>query len=173
MPSSRKRKEANRSAKVADRDDTQRRKAAKKKLEDADAAQTASDAASRAARALEFKQRGNERFGAGEHAEAADLYELGIGIDPNNHVLHSNLAACHLEMEDLEAAAAAAKRCVELAPEFAKGYFRLATALHGLEEHARAARVAREGLLHAGEQPSLRELLQECKGQQNTKLSDL
>ena len=54
---------------------------------------------------------------------------------------------------------AAAKRCVELAPEFAKGYFRLATALHGLDEHARAARVAREGLLHAGVLVPMRWLL--------------
>eukprot|EP00937_MAST-01D_sp_MAST-1D-sp2_P006720 g6720.t1 len=183
MPSTRKRKKDAKRAKAQERGELKRQKVSQKLRKGAAARVAAEEKASASEQAQALKARGNERFGAGDAEGAAALYEEAIVLDPGAHVLHSNLAACRLQQRDFRAAAAAAKRCVELAPGFAKGYFRLATALRaGAGEGggegeggdgvgdggkggaaAAAAAVARDGLTHAGGNADLRALLRECE----------
>lgn len=48
-----------------------------------------------------------------------------ITIDPDNHVLYSNRSAAYLKSDSKSKALWDAQKCVELQPEWAKGYSRL------------------------------------------------
>jgi len=92
--------------------------------------------------ALAAKERGNALFAKKTregYAEALAQYTESIGHDPDNHVLHANSAACHIEIggcewdpkKKVEAYANAvisSTKCTALAPAWAKGYVRQSTA---------------------------------------------
>jgi tetratricopeptide (TPR) repeat protein len=86
-------------------------------------------AKARAARVDFKKNEGNAAFKAGEYQQAAVLYTEAIALDAKQHALHSNRAACFLKLARYEQAKDDALACVALAPEFAKGHFRLGLAL--------------------------------------------
>ena len=44
----------------------------------------------------ELKTKGNAAFAAKNYDEAIDFFSQGIAIDPNNHVLFSNLSLIHI-----------------------------------------------------------------------------
>ena len=100
---------------------------------------------------VEFKKAaGNEAFKAGEYQQAAVAYteslslaasgpeDCGEGgtVDPAiASAIRCNRAACFLKLGRYAQAKDDAAACVKLAPDFAKGHFRLALALQALEEY--------------------------------------
>ena len=82
------------------------------------------------------KEAGNESLKAGRLEEAIASYSEAVEICPSNHVYLSNRSAAYLKrglegntnsltsQADFTAAAADARRCIELAPDFVKGYGR-------------------------------------------------
>ena len=74
----------------------------------------------------DFKAEGNALFKAGEFKKAAVAYTKGIKADPSNHILYSNRCAAFLKMLKVSRALRDAETCIELAPEWAKGYYRKA-----------------------------------------------
>jgi len=153
----------------------------------ADAA-AAEAAASAAATAEELKQRGNTAFAAGALGEAVALYTQALETAPaaDRHKLLSNRAAAHLkaatreveaagaeaaaeaETTALELAAADARECVRLQPSFAKGHYRLGTALTRLRRPAEAVAVLEEGLRRAPMNDELRTALRAAREAQET-----
>jgi len=80
-----------------------------------------------------LKALGDAAVKRGDHASAVKAYTdaLACGdgeVATARHVVLSNRAAAHLALRDGAAAVADASRCVELAPLWAKGHFRLGQA---------------------------------------------
>ncbi|GBG24150.1 Small glutamine-rich tetratricopeptide repeat-containing protein [Hondaea fermentalgiana] len=78
------------------------------------------------------KERGNSLLREGKKDEAAEAYSAAIELDGSNHVYFSNRAHVYNLLGDFPSALADANRCVELKPDWAKGYNRLAMAFQGL-----------------------------------------
>ena len=79
----------------------------------------------------------------------ARRYTAALSYNPFDHIFYSNRSACYAGLEDEKSyvrALSDAERCVELAPSFAKGYSRLATALFGLGRYPEAQRAAERGV---------------------------
>ena len=80
--------------------------------------------------ALEHKSNGNAAFTKKKFYEAASEFTKAIDQDPYDHVFYSNRSACYAALDQHSKACADARRCVELKPDFVKGYSRLGFALY-------------------------------------------
>jgi tetratricopeptide (TPR) repeat protein len=98
------------------------------------------------AKANELKEKGNKVLQAGQTDDAIDLYSEAILLDPTNHVLFSNRAACYLTQKSFKGALADANKCVEISPTWGKGYLRLGNALGGLNQIDEALQAYQKGL---------------------------
>lgn len=112
-----------------------------------------------AAGAHDAKAEGNAAFASGNFLTALERYVAGIAAAPDNAVLHSNRAAALLGLKAYADAEQSARRCVELDPNFAKGYGRLGEALRLLGKKTEARRVLGEGLDRCQGNAALREAL--------------
>ena len=92
------------------------------------------------------KSEGDENFQLGNYREAVKAYTDAIDIDDENHILYSNRCACLLKLSEKSRALRDGEECVSLAPSWAKGYGRLASAQHSLTRYAAAADTYRKGL---------------------------
>lgn len=74
---------------------------------------------------------GNDAFHAKRWQQAVDFYTQAIALDDgqNNHVLYSNRSAAFLKLNKADDALKDAVKCIQLKPEYAKGYGRKAEAL--------------------------------------------
>jgi tetratricopeptide (TPR) repeat protein len=93
-----------------------------------------------------FKARGNELFAQATDdetrcREAILWYSQAMLVCPDDATLYSNRSAAHLLLQCPSDAAADARRCVALNPDWPKGYFRLATALKAQHRRAEALEV--------------------------------
>jgi len=86
-----------------------------------------------------FKDEGNTHFKAGEFLKAAASYTKAIKAEPSNHVYYSNRANAFLKLSKVTKALEDADKCIELCPEFVKGYHRKASALFALGDEAKTA----------------------------------
>jgi tetratricopeptide (TPR) repeat protein len=76
----------------------------------------------------------NELFKNGEFLKAAGMYTKAAKSDPDNAVVHCNLAYALLKVNKFDKAIAAADRCLALDPESFKGHFRKGLATYGALE---------------------------------------
>lgn len=94
-----------------------------------------------------MKEEGNTQFKAGKFAAAVDAYTRSLEQDSTQHLVLSNRSAAYLKLGGAnEQALEDAQKCVELAPEFAKGYSRQAAALQELKRWDDAIKVCEQGL---------------------------
>ena len=98
------------------------------------------------AAAAEHKAAGNKEFVAGNFDAAAKHFSAAIDEDPTDHVFYSNRSACYASVGKLTAAILDAEKCVELKPEWAKGYSRLGLALFKKGDMAGAQKAYAGGL---------------------------
>lgn len=83
-----------------------------------------------AARAVETSRAaGNKAFGEGDFVGAFKHYTRAIALDGTNYVLYSNRSGAACILGDAHTALGDAQRCVDIAPQWAKGYGRLGKAL--------------------------------------------
>ena len=78
--------------------------------------------------AEKFKDEGNAAFQSGTTEGlllSIEMYSKAIETDPDNHIYYSNRSASHLKNDSKSKALWDAEKCVELAPNWAKGYSRL------------------------------------------------
>ena len=71
---------------------------------------------------------------AGQFDAAAKHFTAAIEHDPTDHVFFSNRSACYASVGKLNAAIEDAEKCVELKPDWGKGYHRKGTALHKMRK---------------------------------------
>ncbi|KAF0700163.1 Aste57867_9291 [Aphanomyces stellatus] len=91
------------------------------------------------------KNEGNEFFKQKQYAKAVDKYSEAIALDPTNHVYYSNRSASYNGQSLFAEAAKDGEKCVELNPQFVKGYHRWALGLKGLKQYAKALEVLKVG----------------------------
>lgn len=77
----------------------------------------------------EAKDKGNAVFKDGKYAEAIEWYTEAIKRNPQNHVPYSNRAAAYTKLLEFGLAEADCNKCIEIKPDFMKGYMRKANCL--------------------------------------------
>ncbi|KAL5118585.1 Hsp90 cochaperone [Pleosporales sp. CAS-2024a] len=78
-----------------------------------------------------LKAEGNKLFAEKKFAESIDKFSQAIELDPSNHVLYSNRSGAYASLKDWDKALADAIKTTEIKPDWAKGWGRKGTALHG------------------------------------------
>jgi len=105
--------------------------------------------------AQDAKERGNVALASGSYDEAVAMYSIGIALDPRNHVLYSNRSAAHAHMRRFGKAKDNAAECVEISPDWWKGYVRLGQAVEMVDGAAAAFDVYMRGLRVSPGNPKL------------------
>jgi stress-induced-phosphoprotein 1 len=93
------------------------------------------------AKATEAKARGNAAFTKGDFETAVTEFTAAIGFNPNDHVFFSNRSGAYASLKQFDKALEDADACIQLKPDWAKGYGRKGLALSNLRqwEEAKAA----------------------------------
>lgn len=113
-------------------------------------------------KAAEAKKKGNDAFTAKNYKEAIKHFTEAISHDANDHVFYSNRSACYASLEDYEKALSDGEKCVELKPDWHKGYARRGLAEFFLERFDVAAETYQAGLKLAPEDQALKEGLRKA-----------
>ncbi|KAL2919509.1 Small glutamine-rich tetratricopeptide repeat-containing protein 2 [Polyrhizophydium stewartii] len=98
------------------------------------------------AKAEELKAAGNKLMAAKSYAEAIAKYTEAIELDGANAVYYANRAAAQSQAGDHHAAAADARKAIEIDPKYSKGYSRLGHALFCLGEYSESIEAYEDGL---------------------------
>lgn len=96
--------------------------------------------------AAEFKALGNTALVAKKYSEAIQHYTQAINLDGANHVYYSNRSAAYLSKNDATNALQDADACINLNPDFTKGYSRKGAALHALKRYNDSIAAYNQGL---------------------------
>ncbi|KAL6070823.1 putative stress-inducible protein [Balamuthia mandrillaris] len=80
-------------------------------------------------KAEELKELGNAAFKDHQYRQAVTHYSSALSYDPQNHVLYSNRSAAYLKLSKFDNAHKDADKCIQLKPDWAKGYYRKAQVL--------------------------------------------
>lgn len=115
--------------------------------------------------AAKIKAEGNAAFSAKHWTQAAEHYTKALAQDPFDHVFYSNRSACHAESEGFQKALQDAERCIELKPDFAKGYSRHALALFHLGRYPEMEAAAKKGLQVDPANAGLQDLLKQAQAE--------
>ncbi|KTW26783.1 hypothetical protein T552_02784 [Pneumocystis carinii B80] len=110
-----------------------------------------------------IREKANALFSKKEYNEAIKLYTEAIVIEPKNHLLYSNRSACYASLKDFDKALEDAVKCIEIKPEWAKGWSRKGAALHGKGEYEEAKTAYEEGLKIEPENQQLKTGLREVE----------
>ncbi|BFU18651.1 protein phosphatase, putative [Entamoeba histolytica HM-1:IMSS-B] len=79
-----------------------------------------------------YREQGGQYFKQGDFTRALQMYNKAILEEPEQAVHYSNRAICYIKLECYKAAISDAERCVEIDPNFVKGYYRQASAFAAL-----------------------------------------
>ncbi|CAK4652300.1 hypothetical protein LEN26_016802 [Aphanomyces euteiches] len=107
----------------------------------------------------EAKTRGNRYFQDGQYQQAVDAFTEAISIDGTNAVYYSNRSGAYLKLNKAAEAVADAKKCVELRPDWPKGYSRLGTALYYQKKYTEAKAAYEKGLTKDSSDANLKDAL--------------
>lgn len=110
-----------------------------------------------------YKAEGNAAFSGRNFDLAIEKYTQAINSDPTDGVLYSNRCAAHSGKGDFESAKNDAAACVQLKPEWAKGYFRLGSAQKELGNFVEAEKAVRAGLRVQSDHADLMRLKEEIE----------
>jgi len=75
-----------------------------------------------AEQATAFKNEGNKAFLESRFQDAVDAFTKAIEINPNDNVFYSNRSGAYASMNKLDEALEDAVKCIQLKPDWAKGY---------------------------------------------------
>lgn len=94
----------------------------------------------------QYKEKGNKAFLVNEFPEALENYNKAIQLDGSNHAVYSNRSATHLALKDYDSALRDAEKCIQLMPNWSKGYLRKGEALAASLRYIEALDAYRQGL---------------------------
>lgn len=97
-------------------------------------------------KAKEIAAKAKEAFAKKDFPTAIKSYTEAIACDPTDHIFFSNRSACYASLEQYEDALDDARKCVELKPDFARGYGRKGLAEFYLKKYEDAKKSYEEGL---------------------------
>ncbi|CAK9301983.1 unnamed protein product [Gordionus sp. m RMFG-2023] len=84
--------------------------------------------------ALDQKNKGNEMFQKGDYPAALKYYTEAIKRSPENAIVYSNRAACYTKLAEFRLGLQDCDKCLQLDPNFVKGYIRRGHILLALKE---------------------------------------
>ena len=113
--------------------------------------------------AQSFKEAGNKHLQAGDFDAAIESYSKAIELDSSDHVFFSNRSAAYLSKGDSTNALEDGVKCVELKPDWAKGYSRKGAALHAMKKYDEALETYEAGLVKCPEDSGLKNGISEVK----------
>jgi heat shock protein 1/8 len=113
-------------------------------------------------KALSAKEKGNAAFENEDFVTALVHFTEAITLEPQNHVHYSNRSAAHLKAGEIEKSVEDAKKCTTIAPDWSKGYVRLATAYQVDGKFEDAARTYQKGLTYEPDNKALVQGLAQC-----------
>eukprot|EP00879_Flechtneria_rotunda_P009158 GHRR01009588.1.p1 GENE.GHRR01009588.1~~GHRR01009588.1.p1 ORF type:complete len:493 (+),score=199.13 GHRR01009588.1:1014-2492(+) len=113
------------------------------------------------------KELGNTAFKEARYPEAVQHYQEALkrgppSVNPEAHKLYSNLAASYTKLGAYPEGLKAADKCIELAPDFAKGYSRKGTLQYFMKEYDKAIATYEIGLKHEPDNQELKDGLMRC-----------
>jgi len=79
--------------------------------------------------ALDWKDKGNTAFKAGDHAKAIEYYTYATELDPNNPVFYTNRSNAYYLMKNYDKSERDARKAIKADSSWAKGQYRLGMAL--------------------------------------------
>ncbi len=79
--------------------------------------------------AAEFKEKANNYLKNKDYDNALKCYDEAVRLDPNDHIHYSNRSACHFNMGNFEKALEDGEKCLQMKPDFSRGYQRKGLAL--------------------------------------------
>jgi len=94
----------------------------------------------------ELKAQGNKAIAAKDFDTAIEKFTEAIAIQPDNHILYSNRSAAYASKKEWDNALNDAEKTTEIKPDWAKGWGRKGTALHGKGDLVGANDAYEEGL---------------------------
>ena len=94
------------------------------------------------------KKRGNGHYAKKEWAKAIEEYTKAIELYDKDHTYYSNRSACYAASNKFEEALKDGEKCVELKPDWAKGYGRVGYALFKLDKLEEAKKAYEDGMYH-------------------------
>lgn len=74
-------------------------------------------------------------------------FSQAIELEPSNHVLYSNRSGAYASTKDFQSALDDAEKTIEIKPDWAKGWGRKGSALHGLGMLGRVPRECLQTLI--------------------------
>lgn len=115
----------------------------------------------------EEKNKGNHAFKSQNYPEAIKHYTEALrrgppGVNEEAHKLYSNRAACYTKLGAWNEGLKDADKCIELAPEFGKGYSRKGHLQYFMKEYTKAMKTYEDGLKHDPESQELKDGLKRC-----------
>ena len=84
------------------------------------------------------KQKGNERFKAGDYGTAVKHYTEAIKRNPQDAKIYSNRAACYTKLMSFDLALKDCDQSIGLDPSFIKAYLRKAMVHRGMGQTSKA-----------------------------------
>jgi len=84
-------------------------------------------------------------------------------VNPDAYKLYSNLAATYTKLAAFNEGLKAAEKCIELKPEFPKGYSRKGHIQFYMKEFEKAQKTYQAGLEHDPENQELKEGVSRCQ----------
>jgi tetratricopeptide (TPR) repeat protein len=101
--------------------------------------------------AEQLKDKGNAAFSKKDWSTAIGYYTKAIESEPDNHVYFSNRSAAYLKDGDANNALEDACVCIELNPDFVKGYARKGAALAYKKDYEMAIEEYSKGIEKCGD----------------------
>ncbi|KAG2442422.1 hypothetical protein HXX76_002508 [Chlamydomonas incerta] len=113
------------------------------------------------------REKGNTAFKEQRYPEAVQAYQEALkrgppAVNPEAYKLYSNLAACYTKLGAYPEGVKAADKCIELKPDFVKGYSRKGTLQYFMKEYDKAIETYNKGLELEPDSVELQEGLQKA-----------
>jgi tetratricopeptide (TPR) repeat protein len=110
-----------------------------------------------------FKEQGNAAFQKGDTEGAVKFFSQAISVDPDNYLVYSNRSAAYMTLNHVSKALHDAEMCVQMAPNWSKGYSRLGTAQQGLKRFDAAIDTFKKGIQLDPNNAALWSALKSCE----------
>ena len=92
------------------------------------------------------KELGNEQFKAKNFEKAIEFYTAAVEENPTDQTIYGNRSASYHNLKKYNESLADAEKCIEIKPDWGKGFQRKAMALQGLRKLEEALEAYEEGL---------------------------
>ena len=112
-----------------------------------------------------FKDQGNEAFKQKNYEQAIELYAQAIAENPTDHTILSNRSAAFHNLKRHQEAIADAEKCIQIKPDFGKGYMRKGMAQHALNQLAEAVQNYEECLKYDAGNAQCKQMLEQAEMQ--------